>query len=424
MSKPSRNFTLSLLTVFSLNGFSQTNLLTLEQCYALARKNYPLIKQRELIVQSREFSIANIRSGYLPQATINGQASYQSAVTQVPISIPGIDIKPLSKDQYKIYADVNQNLFDGNAIKNQSHVQETSALVEDQKLEVELYTVNERINQIFFGVLMMDEQTRQINLVKEDIESSIKKVEASIVNGTSVRTNVDILQAELLKTEQRSIETLSNRKAFMEMLSLFIHWQLNDHTVFERPREIELTDEFLIHRPELSLYNFQSELLGTQHQLSNTKVLPKVSLFAQVGYGRPALNVLLNEFSSYYIGGLRVNWNIGGYYNLNRDKQLLDLNVQTLNSQKETFLLNTKVTLKQQSNEITKLQELILVDRKIIKLRNRIKSTAKAQLDNGVITANDYLRELNAEDQATENLIFHEIQLLMNQYGFKTTAGN
>jgi outer membrane protein TolC len=415
---------LSLLFLIASNSFSQTNSLSISQCYELARKNYPLIKQRELIVQSKEFNIANVRSGYLPQITINGQASYQSAVTQVPITFPGLDIKPLSKDQYKIYADINQNLFDGNNIKNQSRIQETSAQVEEQKLEVELYKINDRINQIFFGVLMMDEQAKQIELVRKDLQSSITKVEASIANGVAFKTNADILQAELLKTEQRIIETRVNRKAFLEMLSLFINLQLNDQAVLEKPVSVDAMMDADIKRPELSLYNFQSELLGSQYQLTNTKVLPKASLFFQGGYGRPGLNALLNEFSTYYIGGLRMSWNIGGYYNLNRDKQLLDVNVQTLNAQKEAFLFNTKVTLKQQSNEITKLQELIAVDRKIIELRARIKSTAKAQLDNGVITANDYLRELNAEDQANENLIFHDIQLLMNQYGYKTTSGN
>ena len=421
MRYPRLNLLVSLFILAA--GISQAQSLTLAQCYELAKKNYPLIKQRALISQSKEFSVANLRSGYLPQLSINGQATYQSAVTQVPISLPGLDIKPLSKDQYKIYADINQNLFDGNNIKNQSLVQETSARVEDQKLEVELYKVNDRINQIFFGVLMMDEQARQIELIQNDLKSSLTKVEASIANGVAFKTSADILQAELLKTEQRIIETRSNRKAFLQMLGLFINQELNEKTVLEKPLAFDTAPD-AINRPELSLYNFQTELLGSQYKLNNTKVLPKMSLFAQGGYGRPGLNALLNEFSTYYIGGLRLSWNIGGYYNLARDKQLLDVNVQALNAQKETFLFNTKVSLKQQSGEITKLQELIAVDRKIIDLRARIKSTAKAQLDNGVITANDYLRELNAEDQASENLIFHGIQLLLNQYAYKTTSGN
>jgi outer membrane protein TolC len=415
------NFTLVLLLV-STTVLSQRQSLTLAQCYELAGKNYPLIKQKALTAQSKEFNIANLRTGYLPQISINGQATYQSAVTQVPISFPGLDIKPLSKDQYKIYTDVNQTLFDGNTISNQSLVQEASAQVDDQKLEVELYKVNERVNQLFFGVLMMDEQARQIELTKKDLQTSMAKMEASIANGIAFKTSADILQAELLRNEQRTIETRANRKAFLEMLGMFVNLELDEKIILEKPQAPELSPD-AISRPELSWYHFQTALLGSQYRLNHTKVQPRVSLFAQGGYGRPGLNGLLNEFYTYYIGGLRMSWNIGGYYNLNRDKQLLDINVQSLNAQKETFLLNTKVSLKQQSGEITKLRELIEVDRKIIALRTRIKSTAKAQLDNGVITANDYLRELNAEDQASENLIFHEIQLLLNQYGYKTTSG-
>ncbi|MEK6781040.1 MAG: TolC family protein [Bacteroidota bacterium] len=396
--------------------------ITLEQCYDMARLNYPLIKQKELTARSKEFTIDNVKSGLLPQVNLLGQASYQSAVTKLPG--PGALVEPLSKDQYKIYLDVNQSIYDGGVVKRNSALQETAALVEDQKTEVELYKIKERINQIYFGALLINEQLAQIDLVKKDIETSLLKMESAIRNGTAFRTNVDILQAELLKNDQRSVELTAARKSYVEMLGMFIHLSIGETVTLQKPEALAIQNEPLITRPEISLYNYQSQLYAAQHQVTNTRAVPRVSIFAQAGYGKPGLNMLLNEFDTYYLGGLRLSWNLGGYYNVNRDKQILDLNLQSVNQQKETFLFNTKLSLQQQNNDVSKLIDLIQIDEKLIELRARIKNTAKSQLNNGVITANDYVRELNAEDQAKQNLSVHQIQLLMTQYTQQVTTGN
>jgi outer membrane protein TolC len=399
--------------------------LSLIECYEKARQNFPLIKQKELLVTSRDYSLANARTGYFPQLSINGQATYQSDVTKVPIEVPGFAIKPLAKDQYKIYAEVNQSIYDGGAIKRQNAITNTSALIEDQKVEVELYKIKERINQLYFGILLIDEQVLQVDLIKKDLTSSVQKVESSIRNGVAFKTNADILQAELLKTEQRAIELKAGRQAYLSMLGIFIGQELGSNTSLLKPTSIQepIAAEPTIARPELGLYNYQSQLYTAQQQLNGTKVLPRFGVFFQGGYGRPGLNVLQNEFATYYIGGLRLSWNLSGFYNTNRDKQQLNVNLQGVSIQKETFLFNTRLTLRQQNSDITKLTDLIAVDQQIIDLRSKIKATAKAQLDNGIISANDYLRELNAEDQARQNLSVHQIQLLMTEYNYLATTG-
>lgn len=413
---------LSLAVLLGANTvFSQQ--LTLAECYEKARQNFPLIKQKELLASTRDFTVANARSGYLPQLTIAGQATYQSDVTKVPIEVPGFAIKALPKDQYKIYAEVSQSIYDGGAIKKQNAIAETNALVEDQRVEVELYKIKERINQIFFGTLLLDEQLAQVELINKDLQSSLQKVESSIRNGTAFKTNADILQAELLKNEQRAIEIKAGKTAYLTMLGIFIGQELGDNTTLQRPGDVQAANDPTIARPEMTLYNYQSQLFTAQQQLNNTRVLPRFGLFVQGGYGRPALNLLEPNFDTYYIGGLRLSWNLSGLYNTRRDKQQLNLNIQSVDVQRQTFLFNTKLTLKQQHTDIAKLNDLIRVDQQIIELREKIKGTAKAQLDNGVITANDYLRELNAEDQARQNLALHQIQLLMTEYNYLATTG-
>ena len=403
---------------------AQTTTLTLEQCYSLARENYPLIKQKELITQSKEFTIANVHSGNMPQVMLMAQATYQSDVTKISIDNPLFPkVQPLSKDQYKIYAEVSQNIYDGGTIKRTSALQEANAQVEDQKVEVEMYKIKDRINQLYFGGLLLDQQQVQIDLLRKDIQSSQAKVKASIENGVAFRMNADILEAELLKTDQRTIEIKASRKAFLDMLGLFIGQELSDNISLQEPIKVEINNSDDISRPELSLFNYQRLFVRGQYEVTSTKTQPRAGLFLQAGYGRPGLNMLRNEFAPYGLGGLRLSWNLSGFYNSSREKQLLDVNTKSIDTQQDLFILNTKISLKQTSAEVSKLQELIKIDEQLIQLRSRIKTTVQAQLDNGVITANDFLRELNAEDQAKQNLLLHKTQLTMAAYSHKNISG-
>jgi outer membrane protein TolC len=413
-----------VLFVLVQSVVAQSTTLTLEQCYELARQNYPLIKQKELIALSKEFTIANAHSGNMPQVAIYGQATYQSDVTKLTIDNPMFPkVDPLSKDQYKVYAEISQNLYDGGAIKRTSALHETNALINDQQVEVELYKIRDRINQIYFGVLLLDQQLAQVELLKKDILSSSAKVKASIENGTAFRMNADILEAESLKADQRAIEIKASRRAFLAMLSLFVKQDLPESTTLAEPKNVDLLTSEDITRPELSLFNYQRQLARSQFELTSTRNMPRAGVFFQGGYGKPGLNMLKNEFSTYYLGGLRLSWNLSGFYNANREKQMLDVNTRQVDVQQETFTFNTKLSLRQTSSEVTKLQELIKIDEQLISLRAKIKETAKAQLDNGVISANDFLRELNAEDQVKQNQLLHKTQLVMAAYSYNTTSG-
>jgi outer membrane protein TolC len=358
----------------------------------------------------------------LPQFSLSGQASYQSAVTEVDFPIPGFTINPHDKDQYKVLADINQLIYDGGVIKQQKNIQQLNNDVEEKKIDVELYKVKDRINQLFLGVLFLDEQLRQVDLIKADLNNGIKRVEAQVNNGVAFKSNLNLLQAELLKADQRTIELKSSRKGLVDVLSLFINQQLPEDLQLEKPFVTETIPDD-IRRPELNLFSSQNKLLGSQAKLINARNLPKTSFFLQGGYGKPGLNLFKNDFDFFYITGLRFNWTLGGLYTQKREKKIIELNQKTVDIQKEVFLLNTTMQLKQQNAEIDKLKKLIATDKEIIDLRIKVKEAAKAQLENGVITANDYLREINAEDQARQGLITHQVQLLQAQINYQTISG-
>lgn len=413
---------LFVLLLWSGNLFAQS--YTLDKVNELARQNYPLIKQQDLVNKTRDINVENLQKNFLPQFSLNGQATYQSEVTEVKVPVPGVNIEPLNKDQYKVLADINQLVYDGGMIKQQKQLQQLNADVEQRKIEVELYKLQERINQLYLSVLYLDEQLAQTGLIKKDLETGIKKVEAQVNNGVAFKSNLNVLKAEWLKADQRSIELVASRKGLLETIGLFINQSIDEKAVFEKPF---LADGLLladIKRPELQLYSSQQKLFNGQYKLIDAKNSPKASLFFQGGYGRPGLNFLKNEFQFFYTTGLRVNWSFGGLYTSKKEKELVRINNSIVDIQKDLFLLNTNTQLKQQQSEIEKIQQLVSRDDEIITLRTSVKEAAKAQLENGVITANDYLREVNAEDQSRQTKITHQLQLLQAKINYITTAGN
>lgn len=397
--------------------------LTLEECYEKARTNYPLIKQKDYIAQTKDYSVSNIWNGYFPQITLLAQATYQSDVTEVPLPLPGIVIQRLSKDQYKVAVDVTQTIYDGGIMGSQAGIQESINEIDDQKIEIELLKIKERVNQIYLGILLIESQLTQIDFVKNDLNASISKLEAAYANGTATKPDVDVLKAELLKTEQRKIELYSSRISYINMLSLLINESLNESTIFSTPTQVNFLAEEII-RPELNMYSAQKYLIENQSGISDSKIIPKANLFFQGGYGKPGLNMFINDFDWYYITGIRFSWSLSNLYSYGNESEINQLNQQSIDAQTETFLLNTKITANQQLQEIDKLKKLIDVDKNIIDLRTSVKESAKAKLENGVITSNDYIRELNAEDTAKQNLEIHKIQLLLAQYNYKITTGN
>ncbi len=400
----------------------QTETLNIEEVYQLARKNYPLIKQRELISKTKEYSVSNAAKGYLPVISVNGQATYQSAVTNFPFQVPGISIPQFSKDQYKFYAEADQVVYDGGMIKNKKQTAEANEVVQQQNLDVELYALYDRVNQLFFGALLMDEQLKQNDLLQQDIQNGIDKAKALVANGVAYRSSVDELSAQLLQAQQSRVDLTSTKKAFIEMLSLFTNTQLNDNTHLEKPASPVLTGN--ISRPELQAFDSQKKIYDLQGKMLENQLKPKISFFAQGGYGRPGLNFLSNDFSWYYTGGLRLNWNFGSIYTNKNQQRLLDINKHSMDIQKEIFLFNTTLSQRQQKAIVEKYDSQIQQDDTIISLRNSVKKAAYAQLENGVLSAHDYISQVNAEDQARRAKILHEMQLLQAQYNYQNIVGN
>ena len=415
-------FTIIICFAFYETNAQNSGALSIDECYTLARQNYPLIRQGELISKAAAYGIDNAAKGYLPQFNISGQASYQSDVTKIPIKIPGMSIPELSKDQYRLSGEGTQVLFDGGAIRQQKAAITANATVESQRLEVELYKLKDRVNQLFFGVLLIDGQLKQNELFKKDLQLGIDKTKAALANGVALKSSLNMLKAELLKVNQKSIELKFTRKGYLDVLALFIHRPLPENIQLLKP--VRPSPGAEIRRPELGLYESQRKSLDIKEQNIAVRNLPRFNLFLQGGIGRPALNMLDNSVEPFAMGGLRMNWPLSGFYTSKKEKAIIETNRKEIDLQKESFLLNTNFMVKQHDAEIDKQIELLNTDDEIIALRVSIKETLAVQLEKGVINTSDYLREVNAEDLARQSKIIHEILLLMALYNKQTTTGN
>ncbi|MFV0419727.1 MAG: TolC family protein [Dysgonomonas sp.] len=417
-------YIIACLIVAPVLVFSQKTVITLDECHTKARRNYPLIKRYQLIEKSREFNLSNAAKGYLPQISLSAKASYQSEVTKIPISVPGIDVKGLSKDQYSATIDVAQTIWDGGVISAKKDIANASANVEQKQVDVDLYTINDRVNQLYFGILLLDAKINQNDLLQEELERNYNRVFSYIQNGVANQSDLDAVKVEQLKAQQNNTLLQSARKSYIDMLATLTGEAINDNDELQKPQGEGLVISRQVNRPELDLFEAQLNNLEIQKKSIKTAYMPKLGLFVTGGYGKPGLNMLENDFSPYYIGGVRLSWNFGSLYTQKNDKSLIETSQNLLLTQRETFLFNMSMETVQEQNEIDKNRDLLKYDDEIIYLRSNVKKAAETKVENGVLTVTDLLREINAEDMAKQDKIQHEIELLLSIYNLKFTTNN
>lgn len=410
--------------------------LTIEVCQEMAKANYPLVRQYGLIEQTREYSVSNAARGYLPRFSLSAKATYQSEVTKVPFSLPGITVEGLNLDQYQVVAEVNQTVWDGGHIRSQKELAKAAAEVGTQQLNVDLYALNDRVNELFFGILLLTEQLKQNVLLYEELQRNFDRISAYMANGVANEADLDAVRAEQINVLQNRTEIQAARLAYERMLAFMLGFSLQEiqsgatggvsvglvMPSFEET--LESPKNAGIKRPELDLFGARFRQLEVQRRMIIAGNRPQIGFFIQGGYGNPGLNMLKNEFSPWYMGGVRLSWNFGGLYTRKNENRQITVDQDQVGIQEATFLFNTNLQLMQESSEIAKLRELMRRDDELITLRNRIKVSAEAKVANGTMSVMELLREINAGEQARQTKMLHRIQLLMAIYKQKNTTNN
>jgi len=400
---------------------------TLEECQQAAEKNYPLIKQYGLIAKTTQLTVKNIQKGWLPQVTASAQATYQSAVTAWPESMltmyqqMGLNMKGLRKDQYKIGVDLQQTIYDGGAISSQRNIAQQEGKVQEAQTETNLYQVRRRVNEMYFSLLLLNEQIQLNEDVQALLQSSEKKLSAMVKGGTAAASDLDNVRAERLSVEQQN-ENLKQQKLMLQrMLSVFCGLKVNNT---QKPAPIQIASS-VNNRPEIRLYNSQLELTEAKEKALDTQLRPKLGLFAQGFYGYPGLNMfedMMNrKWSLNGIVGVKLSWNVSAFYTHKNDKARLNAQREMIENAREVFLFNNKLEEIQQSENISRYQTMMKSDDEIIVLRTNVRKAAESKLTHGIIDVISLLREINNENAAKTQQSIHEIDMLKEMYNLKYT---
>ncbi len=410
--------------------------LQLFDCYQYAVQHHPLAKQVELYEKGEKLRIKNHNTHWYPQIDLNAQATYQSDVPHIgDISLPApsgqpgspstyeIDIPEPDHDQYKIALDIRQTIYDGGATKKSKTLETINAKANRQNVRVEIEKVKSQINEVYFSILLLDKHLDQINLVKDEIEKRTKSIASGVENGTLLPSDLKVVEAELLSIKQQRFELKQKKESLVNILS-----ELTDTTIgFNAiliPPDVSFEQPAQINRQELILFDIQKESLQASKDLTLSKQMPNVFAFSQVGYGKPGLNMLNDEFDTYYLIGAGLKWNLWDWKQHKRQRQLLDIKQSVVETQKQHFKQNIEIALQREIEKIVNLESMIKTDLKIIEKREEIIESARSQLENGIINSTEFLTKLNQKKEANIRLETHKIELTKAKINYLTMNGD
>jgi outer membrane protein TolC len=396
--------------------------VSLESCQSMARENYPLIRQYELIEKSKGYTLSNANKMYLPQldvtiigGAISGLPSFSPAGTE---SSSSVDLNVISILQ------INQTIWDGGITKAKKEVIEANSEMEKARLAVSLYALQDRVNNLYFAVLLIDEQIEQLEILTTTLFRNKKRIEIAVENGTAYKSDIDEIQVEIINTAQKSDELRANRKAYIHVLSAMVGEPISESTKLIKP---EVDDDLLVlenQRPELELFQQQENLIAAQSKIDKSMLYPKIGLLGFGTFIQPGVDFGPSRLNNIFVGGLSLNWSIGGLYTHGNNKNITDMKHGEVQTQRETFLFNNNLELTQTQIELQKYKALLDQDREILKLKSSIKNAYEVKYENGISTMSELLDKTNEESLAKQHLIVHEIQYLMKAYQYLNKSGN
>jgi outer membrane protein TolC len=394
--------------------------LTLPECYEQAVMNFPVARQKEFIKDSYANKIKNIQSEWFPSLLLNGQASYQSDVVDIPV--PGLQIPSQPHDQYKLYLELNQQIYDGGTNRSYRNIENANFEIELQQIEVEFNSLKQRITQVYFSVLLLEKQLDLLNLALDELNEKSVTVESGIENGIILPADRNVLQAEILRIQQKILDVKSDRQTMLMALGELTGTTLDTGVCLALP-EYDLVYDSINLRPEFGLFDLYKKQTDLNAKLQATMNRPKFFAFSQAGYGKPGLNLLNNEFDTYYLIGLGLRWNFFNWGDTRRKEKILYTQKDIIDTKIEAFEINLNISLGNEMANIEKYRNSVELDKQIVRLRTEIKESAFSQLKNGVITSTDFLAELNAETQAKLQLETHIILLNQSVFNYLTLKG-
>ena len=412
-----------IIIILAVSAHAQT----LEECQQAAEKNYPVIKRYDLIGRTTELTVSNLQKEWLPRITASAQATYQNAVAAWPESIKsvyqrmGLDTKGLKKDQYKVGIDVQQTLYDGGVISSQKRIARQEGKLQEVQNDVNQYQLRQRVNEMYFSLLLLNEQIRLNDDVKALLLSSEKKLAAMVKGGTAATSDYENVMAERLGAEQQNSSLKAQQQMLQRLLSVFCGMEVN-HLQKPKPIEVCTTTN---NRHQLSMFDSQIKLVEAKEKALNARLMPKLGLFAQGYYGYPGYNIFEDMMDRKWtlngIVGIKMSWDLSAFYTHKNDRERLNMERKMAENAREVFLFNSRLDEIQHTEDVDRYQKMVQADEEIITLRTNVRKAAESKLAHGIIDVNSLLREINNENAAKAQQAIHEIDMLKEMYNLKYT---
>lgn len=420
MGKTMKLVSVAAVLMFSLLARAEGQ-ISLDECIRLAREHYPQAKEMLLADKTEQSDLKINRQKWAPQLVLNGKASYQSEVVEMPFDFNGYDFD-ISNYQYSLTADVDQMIWDGGETQNKKRQISADADVKRRQLDVTLYNLNDRVENFYLSVLLLDRQLAQKEILMQSLQRNRKEVEACLESGVAYKSDLDIVEVNILDCEQSVAELKNDRQAYVAMLELLTGRSF-DGVEFAEPSTSVGDDDMVVRRPELSLYNAQAEQLKLQREGLQARLSPKFNFYLQGGLGKPGLNMLKDEIRPYYVAGIKMQWNFGALYSRKNDIRKMEIQQENIEYERETFLLNTSLDVTEQMNSIRKIKDALGKDSEIIRLRERIRQAGEEQYRSGVIKMTDLMTMIDDEHNARVNESLHQVQLMKAVRKLKNIVG-
>lgn len=403
--------------------------VTIEECVAKAEANYPLISKYRLVELTTDIDLSDINKSWLPRIGVYGQGTWQNAVPQFPETLSGVlaqmgqEMKGLAKTQYKVGVDLTQTVWDGGTSRHRRHLAESQQAVQEAALDVELYAVRKRVENLYFATLLAEEQIAQTQITLELLKSNLARLRSMLRNGVAMQSDVDMVEAQVLQLNQNIIQARNAADSSRRLLGLFVGEPLEGATLAMPRAEVPAGAQS--ERPELRLFDRQLAANDATLRLTDSSVMPKVHLFAQAYYGYPGFNYFKSmtdrNLTFNLLAGVKVSWNIDSFYTRRNSASRTSLNARSIRTDRDVFMFNSNLQSASQLDAINSLRALMKDDAEIIALRANVRKAAESQLANGIIDATALLTKISDENIASLTAKLHEIQLIQEIYNLKYT---
>lgn len=411
---------------FVIPALSAQNMhkVSLQECLQKAVENFPNEKQLQYNRQTHQLKEEIISKNYLPTLNLNGQASHQSEVTSISLPIPNATMPTISKNIYKINLDVQQTIWDGGMTSGKKKVEKNDYRMADQKVKISAYQQKQRVAILYFKILFQQENLKVLHIMLDDLNARIGEARSGEMNGAVLPADVDVLKVSQMQTKQDIIENRQDTKGLLDEMNELTGMKIQSAKQLKAPQFKETQFPFENNRPEFRLMTLQQNNIKALKKLYTAQRMPKFSAFGQAGYGRPGYNMLSNDFKTYYMAGLQLHWNIFDWNHVKKEKQVLSIQKNIIQTEKETFNQNLRVEYKKLLAAIQKYQKLVNTDQQIVNLQDQVVMTSQTKLKNGTLTPADYLIQLNKKIKALLTMDAHHLQLLFTKYQYLTAIGN